>query len=120
MNNKRKGFSIFETMLGILGLVLLSFVSNAYMLTFMKTNNRVKEISQATAIGNSVMEQLRMKSYGALNTGADTIDNKYCCSWTVNPQPGARSVINLTVQWPLGIIGDKNSHQIQLSTIRAQ
>ena len=120
MKNKRKGFSIMETMIGLFGLVCLSFISNGYMMAFMKTNAAVKEISQATAIGNTVMEQLRMKAYAALNGGADTVDSKYRCSWTVNPEPGARSVINLTVQWPLGVTSGKNCHTIQLSTIRAQ
>jgi hypothetical protein len=120
MQNKREGFSMMETILGLFGLIFISLISNAYIMAFMKTNVSIKEVSQATAVGNTVMEQLRMKAYSVLNGGADTVDSKYCCSWTVNPQPGARSVINLKVQWPLGVTSGKNCHTIQMSTIRAQ
>jgi hypothetical protein len=119
MKNARKGFSIMETMLGLFGLILLSFISNAYMMTFMKTNTSIKEISQATAASNTVMEKLRLKNYTALIDGSDTVNNKYKCSWTVTPQANSsRKLISLSVQWPLS--GSGKIHNIQVSTIRAQ
>jgi hypothetical protein len=119
MKNTRQGFSILETMLGLFGLILLSFISNAYMMTFMKTNSSIKEISQATAVSNTVMEKLRLKNYTALNNGSDTVNNKYNCSWTVTSQANnSRKLITLSVQWPL--TGGGKVHKIQVSTIRAQ
>jgi hypothetical protein len=121
MKNKRNGFSIMETVLGMFGLIVVTLISNAYMMAFMKTNVSIKDVTQATAIGNTVMEQLRMKTYSSLTSDTKTVDNRYQCTWTVQPQAqSARSVINLTVQWPLGGGSGKNSHTIHLSTIRAQ
>ncbi len=121
MKNKRNGFSIMETVLGMFGLIVVSLISNAYMMAFMKTNVSIKEVSQATAIGNTVMEQLRMKAYNSLTSDSKTIDNKYQCTWTVQPQSqSAKSIIDLTVQWPLGAASGTKSHTIHLSTIRAQ
>jgi hypothetical protein len=121
MKNKRNGFSIMETVLGMFGLIVVSMISNAYMMAFMKTNVSIKEVSQATAIGHTVIEQLRMKAYTSLKNDSNTVDNKYQCSWSVQPQASsAMSVINLTVQWPLNATSPQKRHTIHLSTIRAQ
>jgi hypothetical protein len=117
MKNSRKGFSLFETLLGICGLVMLSFLSNAYMMNFMRTNSSIKEVSQATAIGNTVMESMRMKSYDAIKVGDSTftVNNKYTCVSKVIPNAGSKT-INLFVQWN----GNGKPHKIEVSTIRAQ
>ncbi len=117
--NKRSGFSLLESVIGICGLLVLSLITNAYLMAFMKTNVTVKEVSQATAIGNTCMETFRTKPYTAINTGADTVDNKYLRTWTVNSLAN-RKEINLTVQWPVAPKTGAKIHSIQLSTIRAQ
>jgi hypothetical protein len=119
MKNTRRGFSLMETMIGLCGLILLSMISNAYMMAFMKSNTSIREVSQATAISNTVLEKLRMKSYDALSTDSETVNSKYRCSWTVtSPLNSGRKLINLSVKWPLA--GGTKTHNIEISTIRAQ
>lgn len=118
MKNTRKGFSLMETMIGLFGLVLLSLVSNGYMMAFMKANTSIREVSQATAISNTVMEKLRMESYDALSNDSETVNSKYHCSWTVTSQANSgRKLINLSVKW---LNGGTKAHNIEMSTIRAQ
>jgi hypothetical protein len=65
------------------------------------------------------MEKLRLRNYGTLIDGSDTINNKYRCTWEVTPQANSsRKQIHLSVQWPLD--GKGKAHTIEVSTIRAQ
>lgn len=119
MFTNKNGSSLLEAMIGIFVLLLLVMTTNAYMMAFIKTNISTKEISQATNVGNTIMEKLRAKPYNALADGADTINNKFNCSWKVSDSTTLK-VIKLTVSWPLSVMNGKNAHNIYLSTIVAQ
>jgi Tfp pilus assembly protein PilV len=121
MKNQRDGFTMMEIVIGMVILMFLVLTTNAYMLSFIKTNTSVREISKATYIGNTGMEKLKAKPISSLVNGADTIDNKYCRSWNVFPNYNSNNMskIVLSVDWPLAVSAGPK-HHIQLSTIIAQ
>jgi len=87
-------------MLGIFILILLILMTNAYLMTFIRTNQSIKNLSTATALGQAKLEDLRIRSYKDLTSGVDTIKSRinFIRVWTVTDK-GALKEIKVTVKW---------------------
>jgi Tfp pilus assembly protein PilV len=121
MHTKRSGFSMMEVMIGTVLFMFFVMAANSYVLTFMKTNVSIKDISQATNVGNTVMEKLRTISYQALLPDSQTVDQKYKCIWNVTENTASQiKVVDLAVKWSQFIAGRAKEHSVQLSTIIAK
>jgi hypothetical protein len=100
------------------------------MVGFFKSNKSAKNISEATQIGYSVLEKIRLQDFDQISDGDTTLmnmDPQYECSWNVIPDSIIdMKTINLTVKWLSGTLTgpggepDRRQHQIELSTICAR
>jgi Tfp pilus assembly protein PilV len=118
MLNRRRGFSLLEAMIGMFILMLFVMMTNAYMATFLKTKQSVKQLSRATTIGNDLIEKIRNTPFNQIDNGKDTVENTYVRTWVLDSAvtDTLKKGINLTVQWPLST----RKHSVNLSTIVAQ
>ena len=117
MRKNEKGLTLLETLVAmvILGMVVLT--ANSFLIGFVNANKSIKNISQATQIGDKVMERIRKTSYESITGEIDTLDSEFHCQWNVSEDTISNmKVISLTVAWPLNSL----NHEIQLSTIIAQ
>ncbi len=107
----RRGFSLLECILGIFLLTFLVFLTNAYIMTFMKTNQSIKNLSTASSLAQGKLEDIRLKSYKDIIPGTDTVKAKFIRSWEVFDN-GAFKKIKVTVSW--------QTHKIEFATIIAK
>ena len=122
MLRDNKGMSLIETTVAFFILVTISLTANTYMVSLFKANKSVKNISEATRIGYSVLEDIRLQDFDRISDGDTTIDSQYECSWIVDPDSLIdMKTINLKVKWPLQTPEPgQRRHQIELSTICAR
>mgnify|MGYP001588370822 CR=1 FL=1 len=115
------GSQCMEVMIGTVLFMFFVMAANSYVLTFMKTNVSIKDISQATNVSNTVMEKLRTISYQALLPDSQTVDKKYKCMWKVTENTTSQiKVVDLAVKWSQFLGGKAKEHSVQLSTIIAR
>ncbi|MDG5813552.1 prepilin-type N-terminal cleavage/methylation domain-containing protein [Chitinispirillales bacterium ANBcel5] len=107
-----RGSSMVEVIVAMFILALLITGLNASVVHLVNSNLASKEISEATAMGNKILERLRREEYGNVVSGFDTIDDKFIRSWTVTDESHLRRV-QLHVEWPS--MGGRR--QISMSTI---
>lgn len=112
---------MIEMLVGIVIFAFLVMAANSYLMVFMKANCSIKDISQATSIGNSAMEKLRSIPYSSLAPDSQTVNQKFKCIWNVNENPMSQiKIIDLIVKWPQSLNGKVKEHCIQLSTMIAR
>lgn len=117
MNRNENGMTFLETILTLVFLSFITLAANAFMLSFVNANRSLKNISEATRIGNTYLENMRMNAYDSVVDGIDTVNAKYICAWQVTENETVNmKKVELQVVWPL----DKCTHSIQLATIVAE
>lgn len=117
MNRDNKGMTLLETLIATVLLAFITLTANSFMIGFVKANKSIKKISEATQIGNTYLENIRMTAYESVVDGVDTVDSDYFCTWQVNEDATINMKrVNLQVFWPI----QTRCHNIQLSTILAE
>ncbi len=107
-----RGFTLTEVIIAMFILSVVAIALNTALLTFVRSNRSSRETTRATALGNQVLERLRLTPFGQLQSGSDTVDTKYYRVWTLDVEP-TKATATVSISWPLASAG----HSIQLSTI---
>ena len=110
-----KGISLLEVMVAMVFFAMITMSANTFLVGIVKANVITKNTSQATQVGNQMLDQIRAKNYENIDDDNMTLNSKYNCEWEVNEASNMKTIM-LTVSWPQG---DKN-HEINLSTIVAK
>lgn len=105
----------------VIAMVLMAFILTSASVFVNNTNNtkaNLNSISEATQIGNDMIESLRTTDYDSLDNEGEnsaTLNNIYKCSWSIEDSISYK-IVKVTVSWPL----DNPSHDIDLKTIIAK
>ena len=113
--SNERGSSLIEVIMAMIIMAILITGLNTCLVALINTNVYSKEISNATANGNALLEKMRLASYGTIVTGSDIVKSKYVRSWTVTDD-GVKKKVSLTVLWPIAT----NKHTVELSTLIAK
>ncbi len=111
----QKGMSLLEVMVAMVFFAMITMSANTFLVGIVRANAAMKNTTQATQVGNQVLDNIREKAYNSIQDGSSLIDSKYNCEWEVN-EAGNMKKIFVTVAWPFG---NKN-HEVKLSTIVAK
>ena len=110
-----KGMSLLEVIVAMLFFAMITMSANTFLVGIVRANVSMKNTTQATQVGNQILDNIRTKSYENIQDGSMIIDSKYNCTWNINEAGNMKKVL-VTVNWPFG---NKN-HKVNLSTIVAQ
>ncbi len=112
MIKNKKGITLLETVVAMVLFTMIIMTANIFLVGFVKANSSIVNLSQATHIGNKVLEKIRLTPYDTIADDTDTLNTKFQCSWQVSELGNMKHVF-LTVAWPL----ESKDHEIRLSTI---
>ena len=110
-----KGISLLEVIVAMLFFAMITMSANTFLVGIVRANVSMKNTTQATQLGNRILDNIRAKSYNDIQDGSTIIDSKYNCEWKVS-EAGNMKKIFVTIDWPFG----KKNHKVKLSTIVAQ
>ena len=110
MNNK--GITLIEVITAMVLLVFIVTSANTFLVNSVKTKSSITSVSEATNLGNNILELVRTKPYTLISDTSFTSDN-YHCELSVDEEENMKSV-SLQVSW------NAKSHSIELNSIIAQ
>ncbi len=110
----QEGFTLAEVIIAMFIFTIVAIGLNAYLFSAVRSNVSSRQLSEATAVGNRLLEQLRMIPYDSLSADSDTVEGEYYCYWELN-EDDEKTAIDLNVTWPVATA----AHKITLSTIIA-
>ena len=110
----QEGVTLAELIIAMFIFTVVAIGLNAYLFSAVRSNVSSKQLSAATAVGNKVLEQLRMTPYDSIYADSDTVDGQYVCTWTLDTDT-EKKAIQLSVAWPPATA----AHEIFLHTIIA-
>ncbi len=105
----------------VIAMVLMAFILTSASVFVNSTNStkaKLNNVSEATQIGNDMVESLRTMDYDSLNNigeNSAALNDTYKCSWSVQDSISYK-IVKVTVAWPL----NNPSHDINLETIIAK
>ena len=111
----QKGMSLMEVMVAMVFFAMITMSANTFLVGIVRANVSMKNTTQATQVGNQILDNIRAKNYDNIQNGSSTVDSKYDCEWEINEASNMKKIF-VTVNWPFG---EKN-HKVQLSTIVAK
>lgn len=107
------GFGLLEIMISI---VLLGLVGGTtfYFLHSQNTNTNLgTDLSKSMFVGKRKLDSLRVMRYGLVQTGSDTVNNRYIRRWYITTDLDTdRKRVDLLVSWPLSA-----SHTVTFNTL---
>ncbi len=110
-----KGISLLEIMVSMVFFAMITMSANTMLVGIVHANQAMKNTTQATQIGNQLLDELRSATYASLDDANKTVDSKYFCDWNIT-EANSMKKINLTIEWPL----QTKKHKVKLSTIVAE
>ena len=114
-SGREAGFTLTEIIVAMFILTMVAMGLNAAMVSLIHGNATAKHVSEATALGNQKLEQLRIKPYAMIQGGGEDVGKEYYRQCVVNTDGNKKSVV-VTVSWPR----TTQRHGITLSTLIAQ
>lgn len=114
MKKNNQGMTLIETVIATIVLAAITLTANSFMMGYVNANQSIKNVTEATKIGNQQLENLRTGNYDAVFDHIDTVDAKYQCRYKII-ESGALDMkrVALTVAWPLQSL----DNEIELSTV---
>ncbi|MBN1982753.1 MAG: prepilin-type N-terminal cleavage/methylation domain-containing protein [Chitinivibrionales bacterium] len=110
---QERAMTLLEVLVAMVVFAMVVMYANAFMCNFIQVKRAVKNMTQATSIGNKTLDSLRLLPYDVVSSGTTMIDNKYNCQWNITTESSIKmKTVDLTVGWQaLG-----RDHKVKLST----
>ena len=104
----------------VTAMVLMVFILTSASVFVNSTNTNkqnIRNIAEATQVGNDLIESLRATEYDSLNTSEShsVLNNDYKCSWSISDS-GSYKIVKVDISWPV----QSPIHNIDLQTIIAK
>jgi prepilin-type N-terminal cleavage/methylation domain-containing protein len=111
--SSQAGFGLIEIVISIVILGLVGSTTFYFLHSQDRNEGLGTDISKGMFVAKRKLDSLRVNSYGSLNTGCDTVNNRYIRRWYVSTDLIAdRKTVQLLVSWPLSA-----QHTITFNTI---
>ena len=108
-----KGMTLLEILVAMVLFATVVMCANSFMISFIQNKKSIKTFTQATALGNKMLDSIRTLPYSALQSSETLVDSTFNCSWQITPNAVIEmKVVNLTVEWFTG----QRRHTVNLST----
>lgn len=115
MSERGKGFTFIELLVSLSLLLIVIATAAPALVSTLRANLLARRITEAAALGEEKLEELRNLAYEDIVNGSDSVSPglSYRRSWTVQAGPVSRTkLVTVLVEW-----SDATAHQVEITTV---